>query len=109
MDITLTDGDETHEPVVDIRPHERLTIRLDQPGGTGYLWQLEGDPSRYRVVDEDIQADESEDTFGGTGTQIFVVEPLVEGITHLVFRLAAPWSSDAAREQRLAVRTTRGD
>lgn len=109
MDIRLTDEDEAREPVVEIHPHERLTIRLDQPGGTGYLWRLEGDASRYRVVDQKIQADDSEDTFGGTGTQVFVLEPLVEGTTHLVFRLAAPWSSDAAREQRLAVRATRSD
>jgi predicted secreted protein len=106
MDVRLTDADEAREPVVDIRPHERLTITLDQPGGTGYLWELEDNPTRYRVVDQKIQADESEDTFGGSGTQVFVVEPLVEGTTQLVFRLAAPWSSEAAREQRLVVRST---
>jgi predicted secreted protein len=86
-----------------------LTITLDQPGGTGYLWELEGDATRYRVVDQKIEADESEDTFGGSGTQVFVVEPLVEGTTHLVFRLAAPWSSEAAGERRLIVRSRPGD
>src|SRR3954471_14301697 len=98
--------DAEEEQVVDVHPHEELTIAVDQPGGTGYLWELDDGAGDYRIVEQRIEADETPDTFGGTGTQVFVVEPLAEGATELVFRLKAPWSAEPEREHRLTLRSS---
>ena len=49
MDIRLTDE---AERIAEVRPRERLNVILDQPGGTGYVWELEGDTTRIRVLNE---------------------------------------------------------
>ncbi len=95
------------EAFVDTRPNEEVTISLEQPGGTGLLWQLATDAAKFRIVEERIVADDTPDSFGGTGSQVFVVEPLVEGVTELVFRLKAPWTDRPEREERLTMRSTR--
>jgi predicted secreted protein len=95
-----TDADEQS---VEIRPHEQLIIALDQPGGTGYAWQLGAVGADSRVTDEWVEADTTADTFGGTAEQVFVVEVLTEGTTELTFTLAAPWADQPAREQRLII------
>ena len=101
----IEDEEDEDEQVVDVHPQEELTIALDQPGGTGYLWELDEGAGDYRIVEQRIEADDSPDTFGGTGTQVFVVEPLAEGTTELVFRLKAPWSAEPEREHRLTLRS----
>jgi predicted secreted protein len=94
-----------HDRAIAAPKGERVEITLEGAGATGYLWSLDVDPAKVRVIEHRRQADAT--AFGARGRESFIVEPLVPGATPLTLRLAAPWE-DAPAESHVVTLTCVG-
>ena len=68
---------------------EPVEINLRGAGATGHLWRLEADASEVDLVDRSVVAETM--SFGGQGTETFIVRPRKPGHTRVKFVLQRPW------------------
>jgi len=88
MPTVKVDGDQS----VQVHVGEEVTLEVSGANTTGYLWQLNADPSAVKVVEHQIVPDE--ESFGGSGTERFIVRPLSGGDAMVRLELKAPWEKE---------------
>ena len=71
-----------------------VEIRLSGHGASGYLWMVECDTEKVRVVSHDVTP--NVESFGAGGEESFLFDPIATGDTTITFSLSAPWEEDPA-------------
>ena len=94
---------------VDIEAHkcEPVEIKVTGSGTTGYLWNIEADQERVKIIDHKLEP--SDESFGASGEESFVLEPLAEGETKVRFTLTAPWEAEPAEVHVINLKCTPND
>ncbi|HYP08300.1 MAG TPA: protease inhibitor I42 family protein [Bryobacteraceae bacterium] len=84
-----------------IRAHvgEPIEITVTGAGTTGYLWQVDTEHDKVRILRH--QVNPNHESFGGMGEESFVLEPLRAGDSQVTFRLQRPWDGNTAEEHTL--------
>jgi|HubBroStandDraft_6_1064221.scaffolds.fasta_scaffold1495188_2 predicted secreted protein len=82
------------EKVIHTRVGEPVEVKVAGTGTTGYLWRVNADPSKVRVVSHRNEPDP--ESFGGAGEEAFVLEAVEEGGAPVTFSLETPWDQKPA-------------
>ncbi len=83
---------------------EPIEVKVKGYGTTGYLWNIEVNANRVRVVDHKFEADLT--AFGAGGKESFILEPLAKGETEVTFTLSAPWEDEPVEVHVIHLRCT---
>ena len=81
-----------------------LNIQVEGHGATGYLWDIEYDTDRVRVIEHNFIPNQS--AFGAGGKESFVLEPVATGDTDIKFVLSAPWEEEPAEVHTIKLTCT---
>ena len=83
---------------------EPIEVQVPAKGATGNVWEAVVDSERVRIISH--TKNPSEESFGGGGTEVFVLQPLTAGVSKVVFRLGAPWRKRPEEEYELSLEAT---
>ena len=89
------------EEVIHVHVGEPVEIAVRSGGANGYAWSVRCDPSTVDVVEHKRQPDR--ESFGGRGSESFVVQLTEKGRAELEFTLRAPWESEPEERHELVL------
>lgn len=86
------------------RAREPIEVKVKGHGSTGYMWTVEVNANRVRIVDHKFEPDLT--AFGAGGKESFILKPLAKGETKVKFTLAAPWDAEPVEVHVIHLRCT---
>lgn len=84
-----------------VKPNQNVAIEMQGGGTTGYLWEIVEPPSGLTVHGHTVKPDL--ESFGGAGTDRFVVSADRKGSLQLEIALKRPWEDVATKSVKVKI------
>ena len=101
MKIVKVDADAGEPPEIRVKRNQNIAIEVHGGGTTGYLWEVVGPPSGLKVHGHTVEPDL--ESFGGKGTDRFVVSASRQGSHEMKIELKRPWDRSPAKSVNVKI------
>ena len=99
MKVFKVDADSSDNTEIRAKKNQTVAIEVAGGGTTGYLWEIASPPSGLKVHEHTVQPDL--ESFGGSGTDRFVVSADQPGSLDIKLELKRPWEDSPAKSVKV--------